>query len=179
MEYRTDIERRDRADSAAGQLARGLGWFSIAFGLAEIAAPQALSRALGMEGRETLLRAYGLREIANGAAILVADDPGPAMWARVAGDGLDIASLIPALREDNPKRGNAALALGAVAGITLLDLVCARSLSNDEGARPWVRDYSDRSGLPRPPEEMRGAARDFAVPRDMRAPEALRPYSSG
>lgn len=177
MEYRTDIERPDRADSAAGQLARGLGWFSIAFGLAEIAAPQALSRALGMEGRETLLRAYGLREIANGAAILVADDPGPAMWARVAGDGLDIASLIPGLTEDNPKRGNVALALGAVAGITLLDLVCARSLSG-ESARP-MRDYSDRSGLPRPPEQMRGAARDFVLPRDMRAPEALRPYSSG
>lgn len=178
MDYGPDTGRQERREEGARQLARGLGWFSIALGLTEIAAPQALSRALGMEGRETLLRAYGLREIVNGAAILVAEDPGPAMWARVAGDGLDIASLIPGLSEDNPKRGNVALALGMVAGITLLDLVCARSVS-DESARPWVRDYSDRSGLPRPPEEMRGAARDFAVPRDMRAPEALRPYSSG
>ena len=38
------------------------------------------------------------------------------------------------------------------------------------------RDYGDRSGLPRPPEAMRGAARDFEVPQDMRVPELLRPY---
>lgn len=177
MGHETDIGRRSEAPSMAGHVARGLGWFSIGLGLAEIAAPQSLSRALGMEGRETLLRAYGLREIVNGAAILIADDPGPAVWARVAGDGLDIASLIPGLTEDNPKRGNVALALAAVAGITLVDLCCAQSLSRESAQ--WVRDYSDRSGLPRPPEEMRGAARDLTVPRDMRMPEALRPYPGG
>jgi hypothetical protein len=34
-------------------------------------------------------------------------------------------------------------------------------------------------GLPRPPKEMRGAARkDFETPRDMRTQEALRPFTS-
>ena len=30
----------------------------------------------------------------------------------------------------------------------------------------------------RPPQQMRGAARDFEVPRDFRTPEALRPYTT-
>jgi len=34
-------------------------------------------------------------------------------------------------------------------------------------------------GMPRPPEEMRGAARkDFTAPRDIRTLEALRPFTS-
>jgi hypothetical protein len=32
--------------------------------------------------------------------------------------------------------------------------------------------------MPRPPEAMRGAARDFKIPRDMRTPEALRPWQA-
>ena len=43
------------------------------------------------------------------------------------------------------------------------------------GSRP-LRDYSGRRGMPRPPDAMRGIARDFPVPRDMRIPEAMRPY---
>jgi hypothetical protein len=42
-----------------------------------------------------------------------------------------------------------------------------------------MRDYRDRSGLPRSPQAMRGAARrDFEPPRDFRTPEALRPWTS-
>jgi hypothetical protein len=35
-------------------------------------------------------------------------------------------------------------------------------------------DYSDRVGMAKPAEAMRGAASDFMVPRDMRQPEPLR-----
>ena len=42
-----------------------------------------------------------------------------------------------------------------------------------------VRDYSDRSGLPRAVDDMRGAARaDFDVPSDMDTPTLLRPLSA-
>ena len=34
-------------------------------------------------------------------------------------------------------------------------------------------------GFPKPPEQMRGTARDFEVPADMRTPEALRPFAIG
>jgi len=43
-------------------------------------------------------------------------------------------------------------------------------------ARRKPRDFSDRSGFPKPADEMRGAAReDFQAPRDMCTPEPLRP----
>ena len=49
-----------------------------------------------------------------------------------------------------------------------------------EGERELIdqRQHSDRRGLPRPPADMRGAARDALAPGDMRAPEPLRPYHS-
>ena len=54
-----------RSTEYAHSMARGLGWFSIGLGLAEVLAPRALTRGLGMEGNEQLVQAYGLREIAT------------------------------------------------------------------------------------------------------------------
>ena len=58
--------RPDRSLTVADRVARGLGWFSLGLGLAEIIAPGKLGRALNLEGKETLLRAYGGREIGAG-----------------------------------------------------------------------------------------------------------------
>jgi hypothetical protein len=167
------------ASGSADTLARGLGWFSIALGVAEVLAPRTLARTLGMEGSEPLLRAYGLREIATGVGILAAKDPAPWIWGRVGGDALDIATLTAGLSDQNPQKQSVGVALAAVTGVTLLDVACAQALSADgQASRRPMRDYSRRSGLPRPPEQMRGAARDFEVPADMRIPELLRPYSN-
>src|SRR5947209_3993789 len=160
---------------SAETLAQGLGWFSIALGLTELLAPRSLTRSLGMDGHETLVQAYGLREIATGIGILSSEQPAPWMWGRVGGDALDVSSLLPALNDNNPQKHNVGLALAAVAGVTVLDIVCAQALSSDANSRP-IYDYSDRSGLPGGPSAMRGAARDFEIPRDFRTPEALRPY---
>jgi hypothetical protein len=157
----------------AETLARSLGWFSVGLGLVEFFAPRKLARALGMRGRERLVRRYGLRELAVGIGILCAKrDAAPWLWARVAGDGLGLATLAGTAGR-NGRRGSATLALAAVAGVAALDVICAQELSR-RGPRP-VRDYASRSGLPRPPAEMRGIARDGALPRDMRRPELLRP----
>jgi hypothetical protein len=158
-------------------LARGLGWFSIALGTAELVAPGTLARALGMEEKEGLIRAFGVREIATGFAILSSSDPAPWVWARVGGDALDIAALARGLDADNPKKGNVEIALAAVAGVAALDFLCGRRLRGN-GATMIARDYGNRSGLPLPPEQMRGVARDFPVPPDMRTPEAMRAYTA-
>jgi hypothetical protein len=165
----------------AHSMARGLGWFSIGLGLAEVLAPRALTRGLGMQGSEQLLQAYGLREIATGIGILSSEQAAPWIWGRVAGDALDIATLATGLKEDNPKRDNVGIALAAVAGVTALDLVCGVSLARNSrpGARRPAIDYRNRVGFPKPPEQMRGTARDFEVPADMRTPEALRPFAIG
>jgi hypothetical protein len=164
-------------DSAGYRMARGLGWFSLALGAAELLAPRSLARWLGMENKAELIRLYGLREIVSGVGILSQDDPTAWVWARVGGDALDLATLAPAYREDNPQRENVGIALAAVAGAALLDVVCAQQLSTGRPELGLLPDYSDRSGLPRSPDAMRGVARDLDVPRDMRIPEAMRPYA--
>ena len=140
------------------KVARGLGWFSIGLGLTEVFATKALGEWLGMEDRKTLLRAFGLREIGAGVAVLAQDNPAIGVWSRVAGDALDIAVLGAALvDEDNPKKGNVALALGAVAGITALDFWCARRLHSGRPHGSMRVHYENvaegtpprpRSGLP-------------------------------
>ena len=167
----------------AHSMARGLGWFSIGLGLAEVLAPRTVTRGLGMEGNEQLVQAYGLREIATGIGILSSDQPAPWIWGRVGGDALDMATLAGGLQPDNPKKENVELALAAIAGVTALDVVCGTSLARHARPKPRQRltaiDYSRRSGFRKPAEQMRGAARDFVVPRDMRTPKALRPFING
>ena len=55
-----------------GQLANGLGWLSIALGLAQLVAPRQVAQLIGVDEHtsETVLRAVGLREIASGIGIL-------------------------------------------------------------------------------------------------------------
>lgn len=131
--------------SASDALARGLGVFSLALGATELLASRAICRALGMEGRETLVQAYGAREIATGLAILASRDPTPWILGRVAGDALDIATVATGLRDDNPKQNNVIAAIGILAGATGLDAICAAGLlktdtSLDTARRTHVRD---------------------------------------
>jgi hypothetical protein len=146
---------------AVDRLAKGLGWFSLALGAVELAAPQRVTRALGMEGKESIVRAYGAREFASGVLTLSMNRQA-GLWSRVAGDGLDAATLMMGLRDDNPKRQNVETAMLMIAGITLLDLACAQGASarhsSNRGAR---RMYRDRSGFPKGVQAARGAARDF------------------
>jgi hypothetical protein len=161
--------RRPTYRSANDSLARGLGWFSIGLGLAEILMPRAMARGLNMRGRERLLLLYGLREIATGIGLLAASNRTPWMWGRVAGDALDIATL--AGRMQPGRRLGPAIGLAAVAGVTAVDVANASALAaRDRRRTQSTVDYSDRSGFPRSPDQMRGAARsDFATPDDLRA----------
>jgi hypothetical protein len=149
-------------------LAKGLGWFSLGLGLTELLAPRRITRALGMEGKEALVRVYGAREIGSGILSLSVDK-NLGLWSRVAGDGLDIATVMTALRPDNPKRDNVVIALALLLGITAVDLIDAQAstVRHSRGAGR-KRSYRDRSGFPRGVQASRGAARDFKTPPDLR-----------
>ncbi len=110
------------------RLARGLGWFSFGLGAVELFAARPLARALGMTGLERLLQGYGLREVAAGAMSL-STMVKPGITSRIAGDALDIATLLPFAGRANPKRLNVGLALAAVLGVTALDVICRRALA--------------------------------------------------
>jgi hypothetical protein len=154
-------------------MARALGWFSIGLGIVELVAPRSITRALGMEGREGLVRACGVREIGHGVLSLSVDKQ-VGLWSRVAGDGLDIAVVMSEMRPDNPKRDNVGLALAMLLGITLIDVVGAQAVtarhSRDVGRR---RSYRDRTGFPQGLQSARGAARDFETPPELRAAPVL------
>jgi hypothetical protein len=108
--------------------ARGLGWFSLGIGLAEVAATKFVSKAIKMEGRPGLLRVFGLREIATGVGILSRQRRAPWVWARVAGDVMDLVALASVFAGSKRKRGRIAAALAAVAGVTALDIFCGRGM---------------------------------------------------
>ncbi|MDB5650591.1 MAG: hypothetical protein JWL62_2111 [Hyphomicrobiales bacterium] len=160
----TQIDRHtqrayERQERRAHGMAKGLGWFSIGLGVAELLAPREITRFLGLEGHETLVRSFGLRELGNGYGLLTAQDPTPWMWGRVGGDAIDLASLSLGIDRENPQRDNVIRAAVAVAGVTALDLYCAQEL---EACRriEEAPDYASRSGFPRGQGVARGIARD-------------------
>ena len=155
--------RPDRSLTRTDRVARGLGWFSLALGAVEIFAPGRLAKTIGLDGRERLLQAYGGREIGAGIWAL-SDTPAPAIWSRVAGDLVDLATLAAGVREgDSDQRRNAWIALGVVAGITAVDVLTAASLTAEQSERRGEtgRDYSDRSGFPGGIAKARGTAEGF------------------
>jgi len=170
---------RGQSRSGRDKLARSLGYASIALGVAELLAPKALCNAIGIRGFESVVRAYGVREVATGVAILASHDPQPWIWARVAGDMADIATVATGLQQDNARKDNGVLALAALAAVTMVDVACASAMGAEKGSRKTaIADYSNRSGFPRGLHAGWGAARDFKVPEDMRTPRLLRPLDS-
>jgi len=125
-----------------------------------------------MEGKERLVRFYGAREVWAGLMSL-SPDKHAGLCSRVAGDGLDIATLLIGLRANNPKRGNVTVALAAVGAITLFDLLGVQATSVQHGRNRGARLYRERSGFPRGVQAAKGAAKDFVSQRETRSGQVL------
>jgi hypothetical protein len=131
-------------------VARGLGWFSVALGLAEMLAPGRVARSVGLRRKRKLFRLYGIRETAAGIGLLVSGQRAPWLLARAGGDMLDIATLGGALRRRNPKLGVARSAMISVLLITALDVLGGVLLGMERRQHGPARDYSDRKGIRTP-----------------------------
>jgi hypothetical protein len=144
--------------SSSDRLARSLGFFSLALGAAEALAPRAVARTTGLAGREQLLRAYGVRELATGVAILASHDATPWIWGRAAGDALDLVTLASGATDEDASRRRPALAsMIAVGCVAALDAYCAIALSAEKGTRRTAtHDFRSRSGFPQGLEAARG-----------------------
>jgi uncharacterized membrane protein len=133
---RRATDREHGTEEKAERRARGLGWFSIGLGLAQIGAPRAVARLIGVndeeETRNTMF-AIGLREITSGIGILTRPRPAGWVWTRVGGDLMDLALLGKALNSDDTDRGRVAAATAAVLGVTALDFLTGRQLSGNGG----------------------------------------------
>jgi uncharacterized membrane protein len=174
---------RNSSDKGTGssqvmeQFANSLGWFSIALGLAEVFAPRALAKFVGIKEQPILLPALGLREITSGVGILTQRQPAGWLWSRVAGDALDLGLLATAYMSDaceDEDRIEAAAA--AVAGVTVLDIICAVQLSRSESRDNRGRRVTQTITINRTPEELYGFWRKLDnLPRVMRYLESVRP----
>lgn len=137
------------------RLAKGLGWLGIGLGLAELAAPERLARAIGAPpGHRTLIRVMGLREIAGGVGILTQRAPATAVWSRVAGDAIDLVCLGAAFMSPRAERGRLTAATAAVAGAALVDLLTAQQLTRGIETRNGSIPITVSLVINRSPEEL-------------------------
>jgi uncharacterized membrane protein len=115
-------------------LARFLGWASLALGAPMAPTPGRFDRAIGVkDDRKSRFwtRVVGVREFAAAAGILGIERPRPVAftYARVAGDVMDLALLAGALRNKPRSRARILASMGAVAGIGAADLYTSMRLS--------------------------------------------------
>jgi uncharacterized membrane protein len=157
--YRRFTDQPDSGtEETVERRARGLGWFSIGLGLAQIGASRTLARLIGVnddhQTRNTMF-AIGLREITSGIGILSRPRSAGWLWARVGGDLMDLALLGKAMSSDESAKSRVTAATAAVVGVTVLDVMIGQQLSRGgngaemefDGSRATRRGRSTGSGI--------------------------------
>jgi uncharacterized membrane protein len=136
-EYHSDGDgsaKRALSPSTA-RFALGLGIFGLGLGLAEVLAPRRLNRLAGVSRRghaHALTRALGLREILSGVGLIGRRRPAPWLWARVAGDAIDLALLGAAARRKDARVDRLVGTIATVVGVTALDIYAAAKSTGRE-----------------------------------------------
>ncbi|QRN97194.1 hypothetical protein JRI60_51040 [Archangium violaceum] len=176
------------------RLSWALGWASLGIGMTELVFPERICRVLGARGRSGLVRGFGLREIACGVGLLLQPHRREWLWARVAGDALDLALLAVSFRLPRANRAWQTAITASVVGATLVDLYAAvkqgapalrsgavtRSLGMEVGSSAPAESWrgsglaEDVGAPPHPSEDgapdkvkqrmMREAARELGLP---------------
>lgn len=148
-----------RRHGAEDRLARALGWFSIGLGVPQLLAPGQVNRLIGVDdnpGNRRIMRAVGLRELGGAAGILDRPRPAGFLFARVAGDAMDLLLLQAAFRSKGNDRRRVAGAVVAVAGVAVLDVIASAKTSRSSD--PATDDGAVRARttitVNRPPEDV-------------------------
>ena len=132
--YRHSPKRRATPTLDSATLARGMGWVSVLSGIAALLAPRTVGSGAGLgSNNHGAVRSIGLRKLATGVGILTSSNPAPWLWARTAGDVVDLALLAGALRPGNPGRSKAAFSFIALTGALALDALAASHLTRHAG----------------------------------------------
>jgi uncharacterized membrane protein len=163
MESVTVFRSQPRSEIVPANLSRGLGWFSVALGLTEIASPDMLSRVIGIRPKPStswLQRAMGVRELLAGAGVLMQPRGAAPLWTRVAGDVVDLGLLALASRTKRGSGARLAGAVAAVAGVTALDVIAARRAQRvlAKASRPAIFSVT----INKPPAEVYAFFRKLA-----------------
>jgi uncharacterized membrane protein len=174
---RGELHSNEGMTFAGEPLANALGWVSLGLGLAQLLAPGTVADMIGVRDDDktrTVMRTIGLREIASGVGILSQPQPAGWVWARVAGDAMDLTLLSQALKSSQSDHDRVSDTLLAVAGITAVDLLCAQQLSrhsssaSDNAQQRGMLDVTKAITINQPPETVYQFWRDFQnLPRFM------------
>jgi uncharacterized membrane protein len=131
----TAISKTTNGGPPRENLAKGMGIFSFALGIPQVLAPGRVNRMIGVRDDATTrmwMRVVGVREIAAGVGIFSQRRPTEWLWARVAGDTMDLVLLGSALRGKSRRPVRTLTATGAVAGAFAVDLIDGLKLSRGE-----------------------------------------------
>src|SRR5215210_8123595 len=108
------------------RLARMLGWVSVGIGLAAVAAPGPLMKAIGLGDRPNLGRFIGVRDLVLGTGLLRGENT--AAWCRARGvaDALDVALIVGGAAAGAFRRDRAPIGVATGAGFSALSFWLAR-----------------------------------------------------
>ncbi|MFC6094493.1 SRPBCC family protein [Saccharothrix lopnurensis] len=143
---------------------RVLGLVSLGLGVAQVAAPHAVRRLSGVDDSATtraVVPLVGARELVHAAGLLAGRRVGPWSWTRVAGDAMDLTSLVVALgNRRGQRRGRLVGVTGVVLGITALDVLTAVQATRATG-RGGTVELTATTTVRRPVEEVYSFWRDL------------------
>ena len=136
------------------QLGQILGLLSVGLGLAQVLAPRALGRAIGVGDHPAIMRMVGVREIVTGLGILSERAPGAWAWARVAGDAIDLALLGAATSSPDADPRRIAAATAGVLGVTALDVYSGKRLGATESSEALAIAVTQTVTINSTPDEL-------------------------
>ncbi len=116
------------------RLSQVLGWGSVGCGLGLLTFADGIGRLFGARRRSGLVRALGVRDVLIGMGLLTQRDPRPWLWARVAGEVMDLSLMGTTLEK---RAGSSAWRLASIAGglgLALLDVYAATTASTGPSA---------------------------------------------
>jgi uncharacterized membrane protein len=122
--------------------AKLLGMFSVALGLSQLAAPDAVAELIGLKARPAtrwVMRAIGVREVLSGFGILAGTGSAGPVWARLAGDAVDLALLGKSFGAKHVDSKRLIAATTAVTGVAAVDAYAAARLSRNEAIQKLVQ----------------------------------------
>jgi uncharacterized membrane protein len=147
---------RSSPGATNASLVQALGWLSVGLGVAALLAPQAISQRIGSRGHALVARLCGARELVCGIGLLSGRSPERWLWARVAGDAIDLGLLGGAMSSPRNDRARTLAATVAVLGLTGVDVFAARRARERSVADAQTRDsavYVEKTfAVNRPPE---------------------------
>jgi len=158
--------RGETEATSARARAIGLGWFSVLLGTGQIVAPAAVATLIGARpnrANRSILQTFGARELTAGLGLLARPRAGW-LWARVAGDVMDIAVLAAMLGKRKRQRASTWLSLASVAGVTLLDAKTAWDQGKEDAKRTAAARRIHLTAaitINRPPDEVYRFWHDF------------------